>query len=163
MLASQVKNSTGDDVREGIRVTSTFEQDLPGSRGVANFALKCVGRLRSPKTPLIVGRISYWCFAFRWVKDAKSAASLSVMSVKKVTRDLTGMLMLASTGGIYFYVVAESPTCALFVAFIHIWQGHACVAAEDDRKFVSIIGFDCRGMDVINWHPEVCCWPPITP
>ena len=27
-------------------------------------------------------------------------------------------------------------------------------AAEDDRKFVSLIGFDCRGMDVINWHPE---------
>lgn len=28
-------------------------------------------------------------------------------------------------------------------------------AAEDDGKFVSTIGFDCRGMDVINWHPEV--------
>lgn len=31
------------------------------------------------------------------------------------------------------------------------------VAAEDDRKFVSIIGFECRGMDVVNWHPEVSC------
>ncbi|DBB17979.1 hypothetical protein WJX82_000373 [Trebouxia sp. C0006] len=85
-----VKNSTGDDQREGVRVTSTDEQDLPGSRGVANFALK-------------------------WVKDAKSAASLSVISVKKVTRDYT---------------------------------------AQDDRQFVSIIGFECRGMDIINWHPE---------
>ena len=28
-------------------------------------------------------------------------------------------------------------------------------AAEDERKFVSIIGFECRGMDVVIWHPEV--------
>ncbi|KAL0028673.1 hypothetical protein WJX79_009914 [Trebouxia sp. C0005] len=85
-----VKNSTGEDQREGVRVTSTHEQDLPGSRGVANFALK-------------------------WVKDAKSAASLNVVSIKKVTREYT---------------------------------------AQDERQFVSIIGFECRGMDVINWHPE---------
>ena len=30
-----------------------------------------------------------------------------------------------------------------------------CAAAQDDLHFVSIIGFECRGMDVINWHPEV--------
>lgn len=30
-----------------------------------------------------------------------------------------------------------------------------CAAAQDDRQFVSIIGFECRGMDVVNWHPEV--------
>jgi hypothetical protein len=30
-----------------------------------------------------------------------------------------------------------------------------CAAAQDDRQFVSIIGFECRGMDIINWHPEV--------
>lgn len=29
------------------------------------------------------------------------------------------------------------------------------VAAQDDRQFVSIVGFECRGMDIINWHPEV--------
>ena len=28
--------------------------------------------------------------AFRWVRDAKTAASLSVVPVKKVTRDYTG-------------------------------------------------------------------------
>ncbi|KAL3140724.1 hypothetical protein ABBQ32_005280 [Trebouxia sp. C0010 RCD-2024] len=60
-----VKNSTGEDVREGVRVTSANEQDLPGSRGVANFAVK-------------------------WVKDAKAAAYLNVVPVKKVTRDYTG-------------------------------------------------------------------------
>ena len=38
----QVKNSTGEDVREGVRVSAASEQDLPGSKGVANFALKCV-------------------------------------------------------------------------------------------------------------------------
>ena len=87
----KVKNSTGEDVREGVRVTSLHVEDLKDSRGEANFALK-------------------------WVKDARKAAFLTVVPVKKVTRHMTG---------------------------------------EDDRKWVPIIAFDCRGMDVIGFHPEV--------
>ena len=48
----QVQNSSGEDKREGVRVTSAFEQDLPGSRGVANFALKCVSMLALYCAPL---------------------------------------------------------------------------------------------------------------
>lgn len=28
-------------------------------------------------------------------------------------------------------------------------------AADDDGNFVPIIGFDCRGLEPIHWHPEV--------
>jgi hypothetical protein len=62
----QVKNSAGEDAKEGVRVTATEEHDLPGSRGTANFVCK-------------------------WVRDAKHAASIVVeTTVKGVTRDLTG-------------------------------------------------------------------------
>ena len=93
MLSTQVKNSTGDDVREGVRVTSAHTEELKDSRGTANFALK-------------------------WVRDARKSAYLNVVPVKGVTRHIT---------------------------------------AEDDRQWVPIIGFDCRGLDVTGFHPEVCC------
>ena len=63
-LPSQVKDSTGEDVREGVRVTSANEVDLPGSRGTAHFALK-------------------------WARDAKHAAHLTLAPVKGVTRPYT--------------------------------------------------------------------------
>lgn len=87
----QVKDSTGEDVREGVRVTSRNVEDLKDSKGQCNFQLK-------------------------FVKDARRAAYLNVVPVKGVTRGLK---------------------------------------AEDDRKWVPIIGFECRGMDVIGFHPEV--------
>lgn len=90
-----MKNSTGEDQREGVRVTSTHEQDLPGSRGVANFALKWVGigacwLSAGHHVALDSAGFTETALLCRWVKDAKSAASLSVVSVKKVTRDYTG-------------------------------------------------------------------------
>ena len=60
----QVKNSTGDDVREGVRVTSLHVEDLKDSRGEANFALK-------------------------WVKDARKAAFLTVVPI--IAFDCRGM------------------------------------------------------------------------
>ena len=60
----QVKDSTGDDVREGVRVSAADEVELPGSRGSAHFALK-------------------------WVRDARHAAHLTLTPVKGVTRAYT--------------------------------------------------------------------------
>eukprot|EP01026_Neomeris_dumetosa_P031729 TRINITY_DN2515_c0_g1_i10.p3 TRINITY_DN2515_c0_g1~~TRINITY_DN2515_c0_g1_i10.p3 ORF type:complete len:163 (-),score=24.27 TRINITY_DN2515_c0_g1_i10:469-957(-) len=85
-----VKNSAGEDVREGVYVSATEEHEMAGSRGTANFVLK-------------------------WARDAKTNASLNVTDVKKVTREYTG---------------------------------------DDSGQFVPIIGFDCRGMEPIAFHPE---------
>ena len=60
-----MKDSTGDDVREGVRVSAADEVDLPGSRGSAHFALK-------------------------WARDARHAAHLTLAPVKGVTRAYTG-------------------------------------------------------------------------
>lgn len=59
-----MKDSTGDDVREGVRVSAADEVELPGSRGSAHFALK-------------------------WVRDARHAAHLTLAPVKGVTRPYT--------------------------------------------------------------------------
>lgn len=59
-----IQNSAGEDTRQGVRVSSARDQDLPGSRGTAHFMLK-------------------------WVKDAKHAAHLTVTPVKNVTRAYT--------------------------------------------------------------------------
>ncbi|KAK9838391.1 hypothetical protein WJX84_009249 [Apatococcus fuscideae] len=85
-----VKDSTGDDVRENVRVNDSEEQDIPNSRGTAHFALK-------------------------WAKDSRKVSYLHVVPIKGVTRPVTG---------------------------------------EDDSKPVPIVAFDCRGLDVIKWHPE---------
>ncbi|KAK9908399.1 hypothetical protein WJX75_007289 [Coccomyxa subellipsoidea] len=53
-----VKDSTGEDTREGVTVTSTHEEELPGSKGSANFALK-------------------------WVRDSKHVAYLNVKEIEK--------------------------------------------------------------------------------
>ena len=87
----QVKNSVGDDVREGVRVTSLHTEELKDSRGTANFALK-------------------------WVKDSRKAAYLNVVPIKNLTRHMT---------------------------------------ENDDLEWVPFIAFDCRGLDVIGFHPEV--------
>lgn len=64
----QVKNSVGDDSREGVYVTSQEEEDLVGSKGMCNFQIK-------------------------WSRDARSSAYVLVQeSVKKVTRAGTGEL-----------------------------------------------------------------------
>ena len=59
-----MKDSTGDDVREGVRVSAADEVELPGSRGSAHFALK-------------------------WVRDARHPAHLTLAPVKGVTRAYT--------------------------------------------------------------------------
>lgn len=89
---AQVKDSTGDDVREGVRVSSSNIEDLKDSRGQCNFQIK-------------------------FVKDARKSAYLTVVPLKNVTRSMTG---------------------------------------EDDGRWVPFIAFDCRGMDVTGFHPEVC-------
>jgi hypothetical protein len=68
----QVKNSTGEDRREGVYVTSAEEEELHGSRGSCNFQVK-------------------------WVRDARSSAYINVREeVKAVTRQqLTGTLVAA--------------------------------------------------------------------
>lgn len=113
-------------------------------------ALKCSVSATFPGTGL--AQISQ--VLCRWVKDAKSAASLNVMSVKKVTRGYTGMLCLICLK-LLNSVGLNKPSLAVSADCLLSADQHACDAAEDDRKFVSLIGFDCRGMDVINWHPEV--------
>ena len=54
----QVKDSTGEDTRQGVTVTSSHEKELPGSKGTANFALK-------------------------WARDSKHVASLNVKEIEK--------------------------------------------------------------------------------
>lgn len=50
----QVKNSSGEDTREGVEVSSADEVELAGSRGTAHFALK-------------------------WARDARQQANLNVV------------------------------------------------------------------------------------
>ena len=65
LLALQVKDSAGEDIREGVYVAADEVHELSGSRGVANFVMK-------------------------WAKDSKREAYLNVEEVKAVTRPLTG-------------------------------------------------------------------------
>lgn len=96
----QVKDSTGEDTRKGVQVTSNHQEELPGSRGTAHFVLK-------------------------WVRDSKHAAHLNVVEVPKELK-VKGRAKVAG-----------------------------CYSALDDGNFVGIVGFDCRGLDVIDWEPQV--------
>ena len=64
----QVKDSSGDDVRNNVRVNDSEEHDIPNSRGTAHFALK-------------------------WAKDSRKVSYLHVVNVKGVTRAVTGMFL----------------------------------------------------------------------
>lgn len=57
-----LKNSVGEDVREGVYVSIDEEIELTGSRGTANFAMK-------------------------WEKDSRKEAYLNLQHVKGVTRN----------------------------------------------------------------------------
>ncbi|EIE21643.1 hypothetical protein COCSUDRAFT_24771 [Coccomyxa subellipsoidea C-169] len=94
-----VKDSTGDDVREGVTVTSSHEEELPGSRGSANFALK-------------------------WVRDSKHMAYLNVKEITKALK-CKGKEKISGS-----------------------------YTADDDGKYVGMVGFECRGLDVTGWQPE---------
>ena len=72
----QVKDSTGDDTREGVVVSPLEEVELSGSRGVVNFAMK-------------------------WSRDARHEASLNVQQIKGVTRQYS-----ASDVGSYVPIAA---------------------------------------------------------
>ena len=96
----QVKDSRGEDERKGVEVTSTHEEELPGSRGTANFAL-------------------------RWHKDSKMAAHLNVHEIEKEVKTKAKDIL------------------------------RSAYTAEDEGKFIGIVGFDCRGMDVTDWQPQV--------
>lgn len=64
----QVKNSSGEDTREGVYVTSAEDHELAGSKGTANFVIK-------------------------WVRDARNQANLNVVEeMKKVVFKYTGAL-----------------------------------------------------------------------
>ena len=102
----QVKDSRGEDERKGVETTSTHEEELPGSRGTANFAL-------------------------RWHKDSKMPAHLNVHEIEK-----------------------EVKTKAKDVL-------RSAYTAEDEGKFIGIVGFDCRGLDVTDWQPQVGHMPVI--
>lgn len=95
-----MKDSTGDDCRTGVTVTSLHEEELPGSKGKANFALK-------------------------WAKDSRHVAYLNVTEIEKSLKSKSKSKI---TG---FYT------------------------AEDDGQYVGMIAFDCRGLDVVDWQPEV--------
>ncbi|CAK0784172.1 hypothetical protein CVIRNUC_007375 [Coccomyxa viridis] len=94
-----VKDSRGEDERKGVEVTSTHEEELPGSRGTANFAL-------------------------RWHKDSKMAAHLNVHEIEKEVKTKAKDIL------------------------------RSAYTAEDEGKFIGIVGFDCRGMDVTDWQPQ---------
>ena len=95
-----MKDSRGEDERKGVEVTSTHEEELPGSRGTANFAL-------------------------RWHKDSKMAAHLNVHEIEKEVKTKAKDIL------------------------------RSAYTAEDEGKFIGIVGFDCRGMDVTDWQPQV--------
>ena len=99
-VRAQVKDSTGDDERKGVEVTSTHEEELPGSRGSANFAL-------------------------RWHKDSKMPAHLNVQEIEKEAKTKTKDILRAS------------------------------YTAEDEGKWIGVVGFECRGMEVTDWQPQV--------
>ena len=102
----QVKDSTGDDERKGVEVTSTHEEELPGSRGSANFAL-------------------------RWHRDSKMPAHLNVHEIQKEAKTKAKDTLRAS------------------------------YTADDEGKFVGIVGFECRGLEVTDWQPQVSCLLPV--
>ena len=99
-LLFQVKDSTGDDERKGVEVTSTHEEELQGSRGSANFAL-------------------------RWHRDSKMPAHLNVQEIQKEARTKAKDILRAT------------------------------YTADDEGKFVGIVGFECRGLEVSDWQPQV--------
>jgi len=86
-----MKNSQGEDTREGVHVSPAEVHDLSGSRGVANFVMK-------------------------WARDSKHECYCNLQQVKNVTRPFT---------------------------------------VNDTGKFVPVVGFDCRGLEPIDWRPEV--------
>ena len=88
----QVKESSGEEKRENVRVNAVDSFEIPGSRCNANFILK-------------------------WYKDARHTATLNVTALKGVTQSYT---------------------------------------AAKAGQFVPIIAFECRGMEPVTWHPEVC-------
>lgn len=96
----QVKDSTGEDTRKGVQVTSQHQEDLPGSKASANFALK-------------------------WVRDSKHVAHLNLVEIPKELKNKSKEKVAG------------------------------CYTASDDGKFVGIVGFECRGLDVIDWEPQV--------
>ncbi len=62
----QVKNSSGEDTRENVTVSSTEDVDLAGSRGTAHFAMK-------------------------WARDARNQANLNVIEdIKGTALQYTG-------------------------------------------------------------------------
>ena len=95
-----MKDSTGDDERKGVEVTSTHEEELPGSRGSANFAL-------------------------RWHRDSKMPAHLNVHEIEKEVKTKAKDIL------------------------------RAAYTSEDEGKHIGIVGFDCRGMEVTDWQPQV--------
>nr|PUA90099.1 DUF866 domain-containing protein [Toxoplasma gondii TgCATBr9] len=84
-----VKQAAGEEVRERVTVSESETQDIPNSRGTANFVV-------------------------RW-DGSKQAATLNVQDVKNVTR--------------------------------------RTYTAEDSGKFVSIVAFECRGLEPVRWYP----------
>ena len=129
----QVKNSAGEDTRENVYVSSAEEHEIAGSRGTAHFV------------------------NLRWDRSQRNQANMSVVDVKGVTRPYTSERRRAH---------ATVPLCrrhagiCSFGAHVPRARGgmfkDACVPAdEDDGKWVPIIGFECRGIEPIDWRPEV--------
>ncbi len=125
----QVKNSAGEDVREGVYVSSAEDHELAGSKGTANFVIK-------------------------WVRDARNQANLNVVEdMKKVVFKYTGEPFPPQPSSHVIHHV----TCNQMSSkrFIHLIGIVLCNAADDEGKYAPLVAFECRGLDPIEWHPEV--------
>ncbi len=128
----QVKNSSGEDVREGVYVSSAEEHDLAGSKGSANFVIK-------------------------WVRDARTQANLNVVEeMKKVVFKYTGTAFppraVTPSPLLIYRVVCDRTSSKQVVSSYEIVLRNA---ADDEGKFAPLVAFECRGLDPIEWHPEV--------
>jgi Eukaryotic protein of unknown function (DUF866) len=87
----QVKDSSSDESRDEIFVSTDEVVEMNGSKGTANFVMK-------------------------WAKDSRRESSINVHPIKGVTRDYTGVLFVTQVctliGGLGDYPCCASHKCA---------------------------------------------------
>ena len=128
----QVKNSSGEDVREGVYVSSAEEHELAGSKGTANFVIKWVRDARNQANLNVVEDMKKVVFKYTGTAFPPQAVTPSSLLIHRVTCDRTSSKQRLNSCKIVFRN-----------------------AADDEGKFAPLVAFECRGLDPIEWHPEV--------
>lgn len=112
--------------------------------------------LGSYKRATVRKAYSAFCVQVKWVKDARSSAYVIVQeSVKGVTkRQITGTI--AKLILMYALYILTASTSQTHMGLCSMPLRLTCRAEGDSGQWVPIAGFDCRGLEPIGFHPEVC-------